>query len=183
MKVLLTLWLFCYHFSKVFFCLWKMKNFSLTIHSSLRLKVTQPFSNLLLGLNIKIFKEVDLLVIFHIYQIKIFQLVMDPGQKVLTWVGLGQPSMVWVWKISPKNVKFFSPWVSHLWFGFGKSPLKIPNFQFFPFGSKKILFGSGQPLIYCGSKVCSGRDWSGLISNYNYQRFMLKSFRILARLV
>jgi len=37
-------------------------------------------------------------------------------------VGLGQPFMVWVWiwKISPKNVKFFN---------------------FFPFGSKKISSG------------------------------------------
>jgi len=88
-------------------------------------------------------------------QIQIFnytkELVMGPGQNFLTQagsdqffvarVGSGQLFMVWVWiwKISPKNVKF----------------------QFFPFGSKKISSGGvkkypGRPLIYCGSKVSSG---------------------------
>jgi len=51
---------------------------------------------------------------------------------------------VWIWKISPKNVKLFN---------------------FFPSGQKN-LFGlghkvpglkAGQPLIYCGSKVSSGK--------------------------
>jgi len=83
---------------------------------------------------------------------------MGPVQKFLSRVGsyqifvaragLGQPSVVWVWiwKISPKNVKFFN---------------------FLPFGSKKShRVGSepGRPLIYCGSKVCLGRVRSGLIS-------------------
>jgi len=47
---------------------------------------------------------------------------MGPGHKFLTQVRLGQSSMVWVciWKISPKNIKFFN---------------------FFPFGSKKISSG------------------------------------------
>jgi len=31
---------------------------------------------------------------------------MGQGQKFLTQVGLGQPSLVWVWKISPKNHNF-----------------------------------------------------------------------------
>jgi len=60
----------------------------------------------------------------------------------VAWVRLGQPFMVWVWiwKISPKNVKIFN---------------------FLPFGSKKISSGRvrkypGQPLIYCGSKESSG---------------------------
>jgi len=35
-------------------------------------------------------------------------IVMGGDKKFLTWVGSGQPSMVWVWKISPKNVKFFN---------------------------------------------------------------------------
>jgi len=69
--------------------------------------------------------------------------VMGPGQNFLTWVRSGKLFMVWVWiwKISPKNVKFF---------------------DFFPFGSKKISSGwvkkyPGQSLINCGSKVSSGR--------------------------
>jgi len=51
-----------------------------------------------------------------------YQIVMGPGQKFLTRVGSDQALMVWVriWKISPKNVKFFN---------------------FFPFGSKKITSG------------------------------------------
>jgi len=60
-------------------------------------------------------------------------------------------------------------WVSHFWFEFkfGKFPLKMSNF--FP-SNKKIIFGSGQkvpgskggrPLIYCRSKVSSGRVGSG----------------------
>jgi len=47
-------------------------------------------------------------------------LVMCLGQNFLTRVGSGQPSMLWVWKISPKNVKFFN---------------------FFLLGSKKISSG------------------------------------------
>jgi len=60
-----------------------------------------------------------------------------PGQKVLTWVGSGQSSLVWVWlwKISPKNLKFY-------------------NF----FASKM-----GWPLVYCGSKVCSDRIGPGRV--------------------
>jgi len=50
--------------------------------------------------------------------------VKDPGQFFNALVGSGQPSLVWVWiwKISPKNVKFFN---------------------FFPLDPKN-LFGSGQ---------------------------------------
>jgi len=58
--------------------------------------------------------------------------------------------------------------VSHLWFGsgFGKFPLKIPNFSIYSPPGQKNLFGMGQKvlrsktgqlLICCGSKVCSGR--------------------------
>jgi len=45
---------------------------------------------------------------------------------------------VWIWKISPKNIKFFN-------FFYLRSGQNVP-------GSK-----AGQPLIYCGSKVCSVR--------------------------
>jgi len=57
---------------------------------------------------------------------------------------------------------------------FGKFPLKMSNFSiFFPsdqknrFGSGRKVPGSkpGRPLIYCGSKVSSGRVGSGPISN------------------
>jgi len=54
------------------------------------------------------------------------------GQFFVAWVGLGQLSCLWawVWKISPKNPKYF-------------------NFS---------PFGLGQrPLFYCESKVCLGR--------------------------
>jgi len=42
-------------------------------------------------------------IIIHVADTK--ELVMDPGQKFLTWVGSGQPFMVWVWiwKISLKT--------------------------------------------------------------------------------
>jgi len=68
----------------------------------------------------------------------------DPSRINFLWLGSGQPFMVWVWKISPKNVKFFN---------------------FYPLGQKN-LFGLSQkvpgskvdqPLIYCGSKVSSGQ--------------------------
>jgi len=67
----------------------------------------------------------------------------DPAQVRFLLLGF---ELVWVWKFSPKNPKFFS---------------------FLPFGSKKShLVGSktGQPLNYCGSKVCSGRVSSAPIS-------------------
>jgi len=80
------------------------------------------------------------------------------GSKILTWVGSvfgvlggsGQP---------------------YLWFGVGKFPLKIPNFSiFFPsdqknhigLGQKVPGSKTGQPLTYCGPKVCSG--WVRAIS-------------------
>jgi len=60
-----------------------------------------------------------------------------------------------------------SGWVSHLWFGFSLEnfPLKCQIFQFLPFGSKNLYrlgrkvpgLKAGQPLIYCGAKVSSGR--------------------------
>jgi len=101
-------------------------------------------------------------------------LVMGSGQKFLTWVGSGQflllgsgkPFMVWVWiwKISPENVKFFN---------------------FFHLGSKKILSGQkvpgskdDRPLIYCGSKVSSGWVGSGPISTYVWHCKLLLPYYI-----
>jgi len=69
-----------------------------------------------------------------------FEVVMGPGQIFLTQVRSGQ---------------FFIARVSHLWFrfGFGKFPLKIPNFPIFSLRIKKLLrIGSkmGGPLIWSG---------------------------------
>jgi len=58
---------------------------------------------------------------------------MGPGQFFVARVGSGQPFMVWVkiWKISPKNVKFFN---------------------FFPSGQKKLLqVGSESTRVKAGS--------------------------------
>jgi len=68
---------------------------------------------------------------------KKFLTLVGSEQFFVAQVGLGQPFMVWVWvwKISPQNIKFFN---------------------FFPFGQKNI-FGlcqkvpgskAGQPLVY-----------------------------------
>jgi len=61
---------------------------------------------------------------------------MGPGQNFLTQVGSGQ--------------------VSHLWFGFGKFPLKMPIF--FPLGQKiaSRRVKKYPTSLYYGSKVCSG---------------------------
>jgi len=96
------------------------------------------------------------LIIFHRLLLKIGLIsdgsrskIFDPGQVGSIfcgsgWVRSGQPFMVWVWiwKISPKKVKFFN----------------------FSLRVKKNLFGSGQKvpgskvgLIYCRIKVSSGR--------------------------
>jgi len=70
-------------------------------------------------------------------------------------------------KVVMVRVKIFWPgsgWVSHLWFGFefGKFPLKMSNFSiFFLLGQKVPRSKAGLPLIYCGSKVSSGRVGSG----------------------
>jgi len=86
-------------------------------------------------------------------------MVMGPGENF--WLGLGQ---------------FFVARVSHLWFGFGKFPLKMLNLSIFSLCVKKNLFGSGQkvpgstvsrPLFYCGSKVSSGRGPSLLHHAWN----------------
>jgi len=92
-------------------------------------------------------------------------LVIGPGQKFLTRVGSifvarvgsGQVSHLWfgfrIWKISPKNVKFFN---------------------FFPFGSKKLLrvglestrikAGSASYLLRVKSKLRSGQGPSLVVS-------------------
>jgi len=86
-----------------------------------------------------------------------FKLVMGPGEKNFTRVRLGQFIVA----------RVRSGWVNNLWFGssFGKFTLKIPNFSIFCLQVKKNIFGPGQkapgsktgwPLIYIGSKVCSG---------------------------
>jgi len=83
-----------------------------------------------------------------------FKLVMGLGKIFLTQIG-----------------SFFccSSWVRSATSGFGKFPLKSPNFLTFSLGvgSKIPRSKLGQPLIYCVSKVCSGRvgSWPISISN------------------
>jgi len=66
--------------------------------------------------------------------------MVDLGWVDVLLLGLGQQSLiwVWVWKISPKNTKFF-------------------NFSLRVKKSLWVRSKVGQPLHYCGSKVCS--DW------------------------
>jgi len=107
-------------------------------------------------------------------------LVMGQGQNFLTQVGSGEPSMVWIWKISPQ---------------------KCQNFWFISLRIKKNIFGlglkvhgskAGRPLIYCGSKVYSGQGpsllWTKLIAfifggsmSYKSSCFKLKIVKIFAR--
>jgi len=62
--------------------------------------------------------------------------IFDPGQ--FLWLGSGR--------------------VSHLWFGFGKFPLKTSNFSiYFSSGQKVPGSKAGWSLIYCRSKGSSGR--------------------------
>jgi len=76
------------------------------------------------------------------------RVMMDLGQKF--WNSSGLLSLVWVWKISPENTKFFPIWPTKISSGSGQ---KLPR-------SKTCW-----PLIYCRSKVCLGRVRSGPISN------------------
>jgi len=84
--------------------------------------------------------------------------VMGPGQKFLTRVGSGQFFVAWVG----------SSRVSHLWSGFEfeKFALKMSNILIFcpsdqkkspRVGSESTRVRGSRPLIYCGSKVSSGR--------------------------
>jgi len=114
------------------------------------------------------------------------------GSKIfdLGWLGSGQLSMVWVWvrKISPKNVKIFNlfPFRSKKIFSAAlvhpittseRVRVEQPNFLSFSLQIKKISSGqvkryagqrAGQPLIYWGPKVSSGRFGSGPISHHTY---------------
>jgi len=77
-----------------------------------------------------------------------FQVVMGLGQKILIWVGSGQPFMAWVWfwKISPKNVKFFN------FFTFGSKKIFSGHFKKY-LGQRRVslLFTVGQKQAWVGS--------------------------------
>jgi len=63
-------------------------------------------------------------------------------------------------------------WVSHLWFGFGKFPLKIPNFSIFSLqvkkshhvGSKSTQVKDGLASYLLGVKSMLGSGWVRPIS-------------------
>jgi len=82
----------------------------------------------------------------------------------------------------PGSSRVWSGMDSHLWFGneFGKFPLKTSNFSiFFPLGQKVPGSEPGRPLIYWGSKVCSGRVGSGPISTKKANSFSSWAKRLL----
>jgi len=69
------------------------------------------------------------------------------------------------------------------WFGFGKFPLKIPNFGIFSLRVKKNLIRLGQKVpgsrpgwtsIYCRSKVCSGKVKAHLQSKVTRAWFFIQ---------
>jgi len=63
----------------------------------------------------------------------LWNLIIDRNPRQIIVMGLGQNFLTWVGSIFCRSGK-----VSYLWFGFGKFPLKMSGFQFFPFGSKKF---------------------------------------------
>jgi len=69
-------------------------------------------------------------------------IVMGPGEKFLTWVESGQFFVV---RVGPGRV-------SHLWFGFGKFPLKMSNFSIFSLWVKNNIFGLGQRRLSTASQ-------------------------------
>jgi len=88
----------------------------------------------------------------HFSQLKFYhegsvKVVMVPGQKFLTQVGSGQPSLVrvWVLKISPKNHKFFK------FFSFGSKKVSMGQVKKYP-GQRRvgILFTAGQNILGLG---------------------------------
>jgi len=96
----------------------------------------------------------------------------------IDWNLLFTEKIDWDWV---KNVWPVLGRVSHLWFGFGliwKISLKNPKFFIFFSSDQKNLIGSGQkvpgsktgqPLIYCGSKVCSGPVRAHLYLQLNFE--------------
>jgi len=78
-------------------------------------------------------------------------LKMGLGQKILSRVGLGQTSLVWVWIFYPQNPKFFKPLGKKKYHWVGSKSTQVKDgasypqnpkfFNFLPFGSKKISLG------------------------------------------
>jgi len=58
--------------------------------------------------------------------------------------------------------------VSHLWFEFGKFPLKITNFSIFSPSGWVKKYPDQRRVIYCKSKVCMGQVKSRPISNVRF---------------
>jgi len=102
-------------------------------------------------------------------------LVMGLGPNFLSWVrsdqffvaqiGLGQPSLVWVWKISLKNTKFLNF-------------CRLGQKNLFGLGQKVPRFKLGRPLIYCKSKVWSNisTKWMNEIASYLFLKIYINFF-------
>jgi len=107
----------------------------------------------------------------------IISLAMGPGHNFLTRVGPGQPSLVWVCKISSNNTNFlfFSLLVRKNW-GLGQRQVSL----LFTAGQKYARVGSVPISMYHAVNICS----SPLFSLYDILTFStLKSFQTRLQLV
>jgi len=84
----------------------------------------------------------------------------DPGRVNFLWLGLGQPFIIWVWiwKISPKNVKFFNFSLRSKKISSGR---KVPGSTSYLLRVKSKL-GSGQGLSLVDTADYYYPDWGCL---------------------
>jgi len=83
-----------------------------------------------------------------------FYLVISPGRKFLTWVGWVSLHWVWIWKISPKNVKFFN------FLPFGSKRVSLGRVKkYLDQGQVSLLFTAGQKYVRVGSGPISTAEF------------------------